>query len=190
MTLYHGADGAYPGAPLPAGTSILAAYVGEQQDPGPPDTPHIWTTGEWNSYLEADPHLRVLPIYTHSYPGDPVADADNAADAVLELGWKPGIGRLIAIDLETLVDPPYVSALGARLEARGFHGMPYGSAYYVMQNPPLAGRWVAQLTSYRPAAIPPGAVGVQWRFGQHWDSNVFSEFVYANCGVGLRHPAS
>lgn len=68
--------------------------------------------------------------------------------------------------------------------------MPYGSAYYVTQNPPLAGRWVAQLTAHRPAAIPPGAVGVQWRFGQAWDSDVFSEFVYANCGVGPRHPAS
>lgn len=186
MTLYNGVDGAYPGAPLPPGVTILAGYVGEPGEPGVPDTPHIWLPGEWNLYVQQHPELRLLPIYTHSYPGDPAADASNAVNAVLELGWAPGIGRLIAIDLETLVDVQYVEELGAQLVNRGFRGMPYGSAYYVNQNPPLAGRWVAQLTRYRPTMLPGPAIGVQWRFGASWDDDVFSQVVYDNCGRGLR----
>ena len=186
MSLHNGVDGAYPGTPLPPGVSILAAYVGEPGEAGWPDTPHIWSTAEWNGYVTIDPDLRLLPITTHSYPGDPVAGANNAADAVLELGWTPNIGRLIAIDLEILVDPPYVTAFGAQLERRGFRGMPYGSAYYVSQNPALFGRWVAQLTSRPPAVLPPGAVGVQWKFGTGWDYDVFDQAVYDNCGRGLR----
>ena len=188
MTLYKGVDGAYPGTALPPGALIVAGYVGEEDLPGPPDTPHIWTTDEWNMYASL-PSVRLLPIYTHSYPGDPYVDADNAVDAVLELGWKPRIGRLIAIDLEILVDPPYVRSFGERLTYRGFTGMPYGSAYYVDQNPALAGRWVAAYTRYPPTVLPSGAMGIQWAAGTRWDSDLFSQFVYDNCGVGPRAQA-
>ena len=186
MTLYNGVDAAFPGAALPAGTQILAAYIGEPTDPGPPDTPHIWTAAEWNSYLTVAPQLRFLPVYVHNYAGDAVADATNAANAATELGWIPGKGRLIAFDLETFVDPPYVTDFDANLKQLGFETMPYGSAFYVDQNPPCAGRWVAQLTANPPRSLPAGAIGQQWKFGGSWDYDVFSQYVYDNCGRGPR----
>lgn len=187
MTLYNGADGAFPGAPLPAGTSILAAYVGEPEDPGVPDTPHIWSGAEWNGYIEAQPDLRTLPIYTHNWPGDPVACAENAVNAVLELGWRPHIGRIIVVDLEILVDVPYVQALDHEIGIRGFRLMKYGSYSFVVQNGPVAGgTWAAALTRRPPSILPPDVNGIQWQFGTAWDRDVFGPFAYDNCGQGPR----
>lgn len=187
MTLHNGVSAAYPGAPLPAGTDILTPYIGVPGTPGAPDTPHCWTADECNAYLVATPELRFLPVYVHNFPGDPVADAGNAANAALALGWKSNDGRLIALDLETFVDVQYVTDFAANLRQLGFATMPYGSAAYVEQNPGCAGRWLALLTSSPPRNLPAGAVGQQWRFGQDWDYSVFSEGVYDGCGYGPRH---
>jgi hypothetical protein len=190
MTLHNGVDAAFPGGQLPAGTSILAAYVGGEFQPGAPDTPHIWTASEWNHYLDVDPNLRLLPIYTHNFPGDPVADANNAVDAVRALGWAPNmpgdLRRIIAVDLEVFVDPPYVSALGTEIGNRGFAMMPYGSNGEVKGNPPGIGYWVADLVMTAQKTLGTGVQGVQYRFGQQWDYNVFSQRVYDGCGVGRR----
>lgn len=193
MTLYKGADSASPGTLLPKGTQILAAYVGAKDLQGQPDARHIWTLDEWNLYLNpasdlyGGPELRTLPIFVHDYPGDPAILAENAVDACVDLGWARHLNRLIVIDLETLVDPQYVSSLNIEVRARGFRLMKYGSAGYVNQNPPVdGGTWMALLTPSQPTVLPSGTVGQQWRFGPTWDNDIFSEFVYANCGRGVR----
>lgn len=193
MNLINGADAAYPGNPLPAGTQILAAYVGATDLPGPPDTPHIWTRDEWNQYLDPEsalyggPDLRVLPIYVHDYPGDPAVLAQNAVDAVTDLGWAAGIGRLLVVDLETLVDPAYVSGLNQEVSLRGFRLCKYGSYSTINQNSFVyGGTWGALWVTRKPTILPPGTVGQQWHPGELWDLDVFSPFVYDNCGRGLR----
>lgn len=190
--LYTGADAAWPGPALPAGTAILAAYVGETFLPGAPDTPHIWTAAEWNDYIRVHPGLRVLPIYTHNYPGDPAACAANAVNAVRALGWAPDMPgsqrRIIALDLEVLEDATYVAALEAEIGKHGFDAMPYGSNGTVKANPEgLVGWWVADLVMTAPRWLGPGVAGVQYRWGAQWDYNVFSQRVYDGCGVGPRH---
>jgi hypothetical protein len=139
---------------------------------------------EPGSPLYGGPELRSLPIFVHDFPGDPVQLANNACDAAIDLGWTDKHGRLIAIDLETLVAPDYVHGLDTQITARGFKMMKYGSAAYINQNPPTrGGTWIALLTAHRPAQLPLGeAVGQQWRFGPVWDLNVFDSFVYDNCG--------
>lgn len=191
LPLYNGVDSARPGNPLPAGTQILAAYVGIPGIFGP-DTPHIWTADEWNHYISSDPDLRVLPVYTHNFPGNPIGDANNACDAIERLGWAPGLQgaerRILAVDLEIMINPMYVSALFAQVMQRGFSPMPYGSRAFVSQNPQgPVGYWVAELLRVAPIVLPPNAAGVQWKWTDTWDYDVFNERVYLGCGRGLRH---
>lgn len=190
MSLYPGADASRPGATLPAGTRILAAYVG-QPGPGSPDTPHVWTATEWNEYAVPNPGLRLLPIYVHNYPDfNPAQDAANAVRAVEALGWVPGITgamrQAIAIDLEVLTAYNWVEDLEGEIDARGFRALPYGSRSYVVQNPSCFGYWVAQLTSRAPTVLPQGAHGIQWHWGPSWDLDVFDVAVYDACAYGPR----
>jgi hypothetical protein len=190
--LINGADSASPGQPLPPDTEILAAYVG-LPGAGAPDAEHVWTAAEWNYYLDPDSHLyggpqlRVLPVFVHDFPGDPVTLADNACDAAINLGWSFKRGRLLVVDLETLIDPPYVIGLNRRIRERGFRMMKYGSPSTINQNPAVdGGTWMALLQARRPTILPAGTVGDQWRWSSIWDLTVWSEFVYANCGRGPR----
>lgn len=188
--LYPGADASRPGGALPAGTKILAAYVGKP-GPGAPDTPHVWTAAEWNSYVSHDPQLRLLPIYVHNYPdANPAQDAANAVAAVEALGWQPNVPgagrRVIALDLEVLVSYDWVAEVEQEIDARGFRALPYGSRSYVVQNPSCFGYWVAQLTSRPPSLLPQGARGFQWHWGTSWDLDVFDQGVYDACAVGPR----
>jgi hypothetical protein len=189
--LHPGVDAAYPGAPLPLGTQVLAAYIGEP-GAGGPDTPHIWTADEWNSYYERDPKLKFLPIYTHDYAdGNPGADARNAVDAARALGWAPDMPgaqrRIILIDCETFVDPGYFSEVQAGVNAGGFRPALYGSASFVVQNPCPTGYVPADWNyAHQPTALPRGWLGIQWRAGTQWDLDVYGEEAYAACGVGPR----
>lgn len=190
VPLYNGADAAFPGEPLPPGTQLLSAYVG-LPGVGRPDTPHVWTADEWNGYIRSTPNLRVLPIYVHDYDnGDPIGDADNAVQAVLNLGWAPNMPgtsrRIIFLDYEILVDPDYVAAMERRVYDRGFRPVPYGSSYFVRQNPAPYGYWDANYTFHRPTQLPPGSVGVQYEPGT-WDLSVFGQLAWDGAGRGLRH---
>lgn len=191
--LIPGADTASPGQPLPEGTRILCGYVSAPDLPGTPDARHVWTLNEWNLYLDPEsplyggPELRTLPIFVHDYPGDPVTLANNAVDAMLDLGWAHNLGRLVAVDLETLIDPVYVLGLRAQITVRGFRMMKYGSSGTIKHNPPVdGGTWMALPQAHKPLILPPGTTGVQWSWGPVWDLSLFSQFVYANCGIGPR----
>lgn len=190
QTLYQGADASQPGAPLPAGTQILAAYVG-RSGAGAPDTPHIWTAAEWNHYVDAVPGLHLLPIYVHNFTDqDPRVDAANAVEAVRALGWFPGMAgalrRIIVLDLETMVAFEWAAAVMLAIYDAGFMPLPYGSFRDVIQNPSMIGWWEALLTRTAPTALAPGQAGVQWAFQASWDLDVFSKAVYDGCGVGKR----
>lgn len=188
--LYDGADAAFPGKPLPAGTEILAGYVGIPGAHGP-DTPHIWSASEWNQYIDAEPGLRLLPVYTHNFPdGDPDADAADAVDACRRLGWAPGMPapfrRFIAVDIETLVAPDYLRKLGQGIWNRGFRCITYGSSSTVSHNPPFAGYWLANWTGRKPRALGQNQRGIQYAPGGEWDLSIFDQATYDGCGRGAR----
>lgn len=186
MELFNGVDGAYAGGPLPAQTRILAAYVGVAGEAGAPDTPHIWTTDEWNEYLHQDPGLRALPIYTHNYPGDARECAHNAVDAILALGWRPGVGRLLAVDLETLVDEEYEAELAVSIATLGFEMLPY-QPLWAAQAAAWAGKvWAPVLSRYRPTTLHAQLAGIQWQWGNAWDYDVFDRYVFDRAARGLR----
>jgi hypothetical protein len=194
VTLYNGADASRPGAPLPIGTHIVAGYVGDPGLQGQPDTPHIWTQDEWNLYLDPAsplhvPGIRALPIYTHDYGGNPALDAINAVTAMKDLGWHRG-NRYLAWDSEFLIDKPYEDALAAELwRWAGWGLLPYGVARTITQvpvPPHSPGVWAAALQPQQPRFLPPGWAGQQWKFGDAWDLNVFSQAVYDGCGMGPR----
>ena len=194
MTLYPGVDASHiPGTPLPAGTRIIAGYIGAKDLAGQPDTPHIWTAAEWNIYLDpgspvyGGPELRCLPIYTRDYQGNPDEDANNAADAATDLGWSHDGSRVIAWDSEFLADDWYASNLRAGLHKRGFKLMTYEQT--PAQDPSADFRWIFRILprgSAQPTELPAGEDGWQWSFGNDWDHDVFSERVYHYCGQGLR----
>lgn len=193
--LHAGADASAPGKPLPPGTTIVCGYVGAPDLPGQPDARHVWTLAEWNLYLEPSSalyggaELRALPIYVHDSPGNAVQDAANAADAVTDLGWAAGIGRIIVWDAETLVDPAYCSDLNTELRRRGFRMCKYGSQGTINRNPAVdGGSWIATDSKVPVLSMPGDRVGEQWLFSQDWDLNAFDAFVYANCGYGPRRP--
>ena len=192
MTLHPGADASTPGAPLPAGTSILAAYVG-RPGAGAPDALHIWSADEWNDYIEHAPSLRSLPISVHSYDdGNPRADAANAVDAVRALGWAPNMPgaqrRIIVVDCETLIDNAYFAEVQKGINDAGFRAVLYGSASTVEYNHCPGGYYVANYNfSHAPTTLPANCLGIQWKPGGAWDLDVFSDAAYAGCGIGLRH---
>lgn len=201
MTLYNGVDASTPGAPLPKGTSLLFGYVGAKDLTGRPDTPHIWTLDDWNQYLSptgthfAGPWVRAVPIYVHDYPGDPKADANNACDAMADLGWAMNKGRLLYWDAETLIDPWYTEALAIECLNRGVRLGKYGSISTIELDPPVpGGTWFAEYQTTRPTAIPAN-LGVAWQWaspaqvGGAWDRTVATSWVYANAGRGPRRVA-
>lgn len=192
-TLYPGVDGIKPGIPLPAGTKILAVYIGAKDLPDPPDAFHVWTVDECNLYLDpasklyGGPELRILPIFVHDFTADPHLVALNMADAASDMGWSDRVGRIIYLDLETLVSPLFVTEVSNSLRTLGYTLGKYGSSGTVNRNPAVpGGTWMALLANRQPTTLPAGTVGQQWRFGADWDLDVFDQFVYDNCGQGPR----
>jgi hypothetical protein len=195
QTLIRGVDASIPGAPLPAGTLIVAGYVGAPELQGIPDTPHIWTQDEWNIYLDPKSHLyggpalRALPIFTHDYIGNAKLDAANAVDAMTDLGWHHGF-RVLGWDSEFLIAKAYEDELAGELwDLAGWSLLPYGVARTITQVPPpdhSPGVWAAALQPQEPRFIPPGWAGQQWKFGSEWDYDVFTHDVYNMCGQGPR----
>lgn len=192
-SLYLGVDAAYPGATLPHGTRILAGYVGiPGRGNASPDTPNIWSAGEWNQYAVPNPDLRLLPIYVHNYAdGQPEVDGANAVAAVAALGWSPALQgeaeRIIVIDTETLIDYEYFLRMGEAIERGGFRPVIYGSASTVRGNPAFGGFWTADYNNtHAPTALSSGNLGIQWKPGPPWDLSVFSQDLYFGCGHGPR----
>lgn len=198
MELFNGVDSDTPGAPLPKGTSLLFGYVGSTDLAGKPDTPHIWSVEDWNTYMSPDgahyggPNLRCIPVYTHDYPGDPIADARNAVDACADLGWAMGEGRLIFWDAELLVDADYCDHLSLEISRQGMRMGKYGSLSTIERDPPVpGGTWFAKWQTEKPVTIP-SDLGVAWQWASpvqvpgNWDRTIANRFVYANAGREIR----
>jgi len=112
LTFY---DAAWPPDPPPQ-TDGACIYVGG-------DTPHVWTLPE----IVRQPARFRLPIWVRSDPLQAKAITDAAACLrQLALIGAPR-GCLVALDVETAIDPSYVQGFGTLLIAGGHPIMAYGS---------------------------------------------------------------
>lgn len=148
-------------------TDIVAFYIGG-------DTPHVWTQAEING---SKCRYR-LPIYVRSFAGvNPITDA-NAAIAYLAAIHAPK-GITTALDLETLIDPSFVSAYGAAMHAAGYKVISYGSLSFVRQNPILDGFWVADWDNIAgwDADDPSDVVAIQYQSFPAYDLSVVADTV-------------
>lgn len=157
------------GKALPRDAGGVAGYIGG-------DTPHVWTLDEWRRFGS----MRKLPIFVRSNIGNPVEDAAVALTRLFQIGAPPGIA--VALDLETLINPPYVARFGAVLNFFHYRVLPYGSADFVTRNPPLNGYWVARFTGNTPPPLPMGGKvrGIQYADAQQtgvpWDVSEFKRW--------------
>lgn len=109
-------DSAYPIHTL-EGCDGRAFYAGG-------DTPHVWTLAE---VTENNPRY-LVPIWVRSNPQqvDPLADG-NAFVNVLKTVYHAPTGILVALDSETSIDPVFVVAFVATLNAAGYKVIDYAS---------------------------------------------------------------
>lgn len=148
-------------------TDIVAFYIGG-------DTPHVWTAQE----ISGSKCRYRLPIYVRSFSGvDPIADANAAINHLTAIAAPKG--TTTALDLETLIDPPFVSAYGAAVRAAGYKVISYGSLSYVRQNPILDGYWVADWDNVAgwDADDPSDVVAIQYQSFNAYDLSVVADTV-------------
>jgi hypothetical protein len=130
----------------------IAFYIGG-------DTPHVWTPSE----IAQTPYRFRLPIFVRSNPGDPgVSVANDVLNALNYLkSIKAPAGCLIALDLETAVNPPYVSNFYVGMKQAGFAVMDYGSKSTLYgNNNPSGYYWGADWTGVK--HITPEDNMTQW----------------------------
>lgn len=140
---------------------VACGYIGG-------DTPHIWTTDEWNSR----PERWRLPIFVRDGGGDPRADANWAK------GWalahKQPAGSVIALDFEQRVDAGYVHTF--EFNVQPYTVILYGAQSAVFGNPkPGGGYWVAAWNNS--PTLQPRWDAHQYASNNDYDLSVFSDLV-------------
>lgn len=172
-------DAATPQDPARIGSfDVAAGYIGYSGA-----TPHVWSKADWDS----QPCRYRLPIFVPSWWAglgwDTVRDVNAVKAALNSLGVP--IGSTIGLDMETEVQPSYVSILITQINAAGYGVLVYGSKSYVYRNPlpngSRSGYWPAEWNG-----IPHMASGVNvWATqygsqsgnGYDYDLNQISESV-------------
>lgn len=119
LTFY---DAAWPPANPPV-TDGVCLYIGG-------DTPHVWTAEE----IGMQPARYRLPIFVRSNPPGPGPAADVAAALARLKAIGAPRGTLVAWDMETAADAPYIRAVSAGLTAGGYKLIIYGSESMVRGN--------------------------------------------------------
>lgn len=167
-----GYDAAWPVAHPPTSALVVFGYLGG-------DTPHPWSLADWLS----QPARYRVGIWTRSNPQQQAAargmtsaqlgteEGRTAASMWQALGATPG--SLMGLDLETAIDPDYVSAFDAQVVAYQFKVAAYGSKSSIFQNPrPSGGYWVADLTGQ--PHLYPGSTVTQYQFESNWDDDTIA----------------
>lgn len=158
-------DAAYPPATPPVTDAVLI-YAGG-------DTPHVWTDAE----IAAQSARYRLPCFVRSDP----AQANAATDAGTFAAWLEAHdvphGVTVVLDLETAVDPAYVTAFAAALENVGnWQTLNYGSRDTIFENPVCAGYFTAHhgATSID---TDPGVVATQYGYFGTYDLSWIADSV-------------
>lgn len=161
-----------------SGFDVAAGYIGY-----PNATPHVWSIAEWNS----QPCRYRLPIFVPSWFAgmgwDTVRDVNAIRSALTSLGVP--VGSTVGLDMETQIQPSYVSILITQLNKAGYGMLVYGSKSYVYQNPlpngSQSGYWPADWngTPHMASGVNVWATqyGSQTGPGYDYDVNLISESV-------------
>ena len=163
-------DASTPPPNNPPGFQAAAGYIGG-------NTPHVWTRAEWQRLGK----LAKLPIWVRSNPttaGQGHAEAFVALEQLYAIGCPPG--HAVALDLETAVDPAYVTAFGSVMRWAGFYVWVYGSRSSVFGNPHLDGYWVADYTGVPHFPAGPVVRACQWQAGPLIDRSVVKWWSWRN----------
>jgi hypothetical protein len=175
-----------PSRPYP-GAHAFASYLGGNTAEPPP------TAAQWNA-ATGNGWLRCLGIWVAITDMDPVWQADSAANAAINLGWRPNLGRYIALDRETLLNQNFVITFNARLNLRGFSTIEYRSEGSIIESPTpdqIANwmAWFGHTPDFNLAAnteMFQYAANVEFD-GTHVDLSVADYSAWARFGRGLRH---
>lgn len=186
MTLHRMFDASTPPGTAYPGSEAVAGYIGPLGN-----TPHIWTLEEWLRFRE----LRQFPIWVGSGRTDGRGDGEQAAAAMMSLGWTAGPGpgvRCVLLDMETEINPAYVDGFAASVEATGYATILYESLSAVSGNPVRSGIWLADWDDI--PAIPPLAnvIGIQYKPDVPWDGtqvdlSAITDEMLEHAGYGPRH---
>jgi hypothetical protein len=118
LTFY---DAAWP-PQVPPDTDGVCVYIAG-------DTPHVWTLEE----VRQQKARYILPIFVRSNPrgiAGVASDVNAALAGLAAIGAPRGI--LVAFDLETAADAPYIAGVYTGLAAHGYELIVYGSDSTVM----------------------------------------------------------
>jgi len=114
-------DSAYAMTHPPA-TGGVAFYIG--------DAYNVWTTEQ----VDAQPARYRLPIWVKAGGGAGGGENDAKACLAKLVKYRVPVGALVALDVETDVDKPYVTAFGDYLAAHRYPVIVYGSRSSVFLN--------------------------------------------------------
>ena len=157
---------------------VVAGYVGY-----PAATPHVWSKTEW----DAQPCRYRLPIFVPSWWAgigwDTARDVNATVAALAALGVPAG--ATIGLDMETQVQPSYVSIFIQGMNAHGFGVLVYGSLAYVTRNPLPTGSqawyWPADWTGMAHVVnaidVQATQYGSKTGTGYDYDLNLITEVV-------------
>lgn len=122
-TLYRGLDASLDiPKTCPAGFDAVFGYLNS------PRATHAWTLEEWKRFA----HLRQFPIWVDDVEtADPIESANKCAAEVKALGFRHNHTRIVWLDTETKVNPPWVNSFGGQLHREGYLYGAYGSADFV-----------------------------------------------------------
>jgi hypothetical protein len=113
--------------------AVIAGYL----NPGDPLRP--WKAKDWAKF----PKHRKLPILVRSDPTGKSEAEDDAFAGMQNLYDLGALECLVALDIETALDPAYVTRFGTILNTYGYRVLPYGSRDNLLSLPKLDGRWLA-----------------------------------------------
>ncbi len=129
--------------------------------------------------------------------GAPRLQAAKAVAAAIGLGWRPHLlhRRAIVLDMETTIDPGFVTLFADQCHGEGFSCWPYGSTSSIYSDPSADGYWVAQwddlatLSDHPKALADQFAADVSWEAGRV-DLSALSAEGLLHLGRGPRHSRS
>lgn len=154
---YTMGDAAYAADLFGTSFDIVAGYLDS------PNAYHGWAPSDWKSA----PGMK-LPIWVAGW-GSGKAEAESCVSQLKNLGVTNGCA--VALDLETTVNPSYVSAFGAIVQHEGYRVWVYGSASTVVRNPSLNGYWVADYIFTPFMYSHPATRATQWTDGAKYDQS-------------------
>lgn len=162
-------DASTPDFEPPHWLKIVSGYVGG-------DTPHVWTSAQWARF----DGIKKLPIFVTTTTGVPSAWTD--AWYILQLLYRLGVPKLTAVvlDLETRIDPAYVTGVHRIIHDFGYLLWPYGSVGTLFANPVCDGYFVATLDGIAQPVMHPGVKATQYVDRGQEDTSLVEFAAYHN----------